>query len=96
MGSIKRGAIVSIETRFDELWHEYKSQAKTARLIQPIACGNWLIAIESMPGVFLMIAGNATPNEVAAELAKRHVEAEAREVYLQRASATHVGSELMQ
>ena len=87
---------MSIETRFDELWHEYKSQAKTARLIQPIACGNWLIAIESLPGVFLMIAGDATPNEVALELAKRHVEAEAREMYLQRASTVQMTTEVMQ
>jgi len=87
---------VNIEANFNELFKECKGHAKTARLIQPVAHGNWLVAIESMPGVFLMVKGDASPAEVAAELAKRHVEAEAREAYLQRASATHVGSELMQ
>lgn len=88
---------MSTETRFDEIFRDYKNHAKTARLLQPIAHGNWLVAIESMPGVFLMVKGDASPSEVACQLAIRHVEAEAREVYLQRISVTHMhGSEVMQ
>lgn len=88
---------MDFENRFDELWKECKHHAKTARLIQHVAYGNWLVAIESMPGVFLMVKGDATPSEVACQLAIRHVEAEAREVYLQRISVTHMhGSEVMQ
>ena len=88
---------MNTETRFDELYQECKRHAKTARLVQPVACGNWLVAIESMPGVFLMVKGDATPNEVAAQLAIRHVEAEAREVYVQRASVTQThGAEVLQ
>ena len=88
---------MSTETRFDEIFRDYKKHhAKTARLIEPVAHGNWLVAIESMPGVFLMIAGDATPNEVAVELAKRHVEIEAAQIYLQRASMVQPKSELMQ
>lgn len=79
---------MNIETRFEELFHECKRHAKTARLVEPVAHGNWLIAIESLPGVFLMLKGDASPTEVAITLAIRHVEAEAREVYLQRSSIT--------
>lgn len=81
---------MDIETRFDELYRECKRHAKTARLIEPVAHGNWLVAIESLPGTFLMIKGDATPNEVACALATRHVEQEARAMFLQRASIAHM------
>jgi len=86
---------MDIESRFDDVYQECKRHAKTARLIQPVAHGNWLVAIESMPGVFLMVKGDATPSEVACQLAIRHVEAEARQTYLERASVMQT-SEVMQ
>lgn len=87
---------MSAETPFDNLWKDYKPHAKTARLIQHVAYGNWLVAIESMPDVILMIKGDATPSEVACQLAIRHVEAEARQIFLQRAAQMSKGSEVMQ
>lgn len=81
---------MNTETRFDDLYQECKRHAKTARLIQPVAYGNWLVAIESMPGVFLMLKGDSSPSEVACQLAIRHVEQEARAMFLQRATIAHM------
>jgi hypothetical protein len=69
------------QTRFDNLFPQYKPHAKTARLVQPVAHGHWLVAFNSLPGVFLVIKGDASPDELAAALAIRHVEAEARGLF---------------
>lgn len=87
---------MDIESHFDELWRYYKTHAKSARLVQPIIASNWLVAVESMPGVFLMVKGDASPSEVACQLAIRHVEQEARAMFLQRAAQMSQASEVIQ
>ena len=87
---------MDIESRFDELWRYYKTHAKCARLVQHVAYGNWIVHIQSLPDVFLMVKGDASPSEVACQLAIRHVEQEARAMFLQRATQVSKTTRVMQ
>lgn len=79
-----------IENRFNDCFQECKRHARTAKLIMPIAHGYWIIGFESLAGYFIAIEGSSSPDQVAAALALRQVEFEARELYTQRANIAHM------
>lgn len=82
-----------LENRFNDCFQECKRHARTAKLIMPIAHGYYIVGFETLKGFYIAIEGSASPDQVAAALALRQVEFEARELHQQKLTLAQMSTQ---
>jgi hypothetical protein len=92
---------MSTEEKFLQLVAQARPLVRSARLLDRIVQDHYLVAFDSLPGIFMVVAGDSTAQQLAVALAIRETERQAAEAFyraqqLVKAGAMHPASERVQ